>query len=143
MSDADPTNPKRPLSLTLVAWYLIGSALFAVIGIAALYGSPLLPKATSRIPVPLALQWVVAGAQIVISIVSGVAILRRREWGRHLYGWSAGAMLVYDFLVSPARATNIISLLLYALVIFFLFRGPATRWFERGHGEDTLSRIFG
>ena len=57
------------------------------------------PEVESR-PTELAFHLAAEGLTAVLLIVAGVALLRRRPWGRWIYAVASG-MLVYTAIVSP------------------------------------------
>ncbi len=132
---------KRPLSVTIVAAYLMVSAFFAIVGLVVIAENPEIRRAMAQLVGSVTM--LVSTISIVVDGVSAVAILRRREWGRQLWGWWTGAAILFDYLVLPTHWTRFVSFIMYGVVVFVLFRKPASKWFEDVPDDAELSKIFG
>jgi hypothetical protein len=127
---------ERPLSVTIVAWFVI---LSGIISVAAIYASGTPGGRVIGAPsaLPHDAQLAIAGASALVSILCGIFILRGREWARLLYvAWNA-AGLAMGALTAPLASVLLLSLLLLGVITYFLFRGPANIFFGRSWlGDD-------
>lgn len=88
----------------------------------------------SRSVLPVPVQYVMLYVGAAVSIVSGIAMLKGRDWARFLYViWSAIGFVV-GMVTSPMKALMIPSLAFYVILVIFLFRPKASRYF-RGTDE--------
>lgn len=121
----------RPTSLGIVCWLLI--VLGVLGGVSVLWShslatNPKVMALMARSPVPLAAQEAVGLLSCIIEVVAGVLMLRRIAAGRLLYVvWGAFGIL-FALWTSPVTAAAIPGIVIYALIVFFLFRRPASAW---------------
>ena len=132
---------RRPASVTVVAVLLILSAIAGLAGIVlgALNPSHDVVAAELQHRIDALPPRVATGIAVAVSLidfVAGLLLLRRRILGRTLYA-VVGALTLVETAVTvrgvalPAVA---VSLLIYAVFIFLLFRSPSTRWLRHRHG---------
>ena len=108
---------KRPLSITIIGCPYIVTG---VIDFASHF----------KLQHPFQYDIVWVGVISLIAMVCGVYVLRGHNWAR----WLALAWIAFHVILSvfhPLRELAIHSLLL-AVLAFFLFRRPATRYFRAG-----------
>lgn len=121
----------RPTSLGIVCWLLI--VLGVLDGVSVLWShslatNPKVMALMARSPVSLAAQEAVGLLSCIIEVVAGVLMLRRIAAGRLLYVvWGAFGIL-FTLWTSPVTAAAIPGIVIYALIVFFLFRRPASAW---------------
>ena len=66
---------------------------------------------------------------LLVTIISGVAMLKGLNWGRLLYViWSAVGFVI-STITSPIKIAIIPGFLLYLVIVFFLFRPKANQFF--------------
>jgi hypothetical protein len=121
----------RPLSVTIVAWLLIVLGILGAAGLAISYGSPMSQAVMAGSPLSPDLQMGIAIFGLFVSIVSGIFIMLGRDWARLLYvGWGA-AELVLSIATAPITLWLLLSVLFLVAIAYFLFNGPANRFFGR------------
>ena len=122
---------KRPTSISVIAWVLIvigGIGLISTTG-TIMINSPMLRDIMSKSPIPIPIQYVISYFGILIGVISGVAMLKGKNWARLLYiTWNL-INFVIGITISPMKATMIPSLVLFLIVTFFLFRPKANEFF--------------
>ena len=122
----------RPLSVTIVAWFLILSGIASLIDLFLAWNPAAARAVISHGALPLLLfAWSIAAA--LITIVCGLFILKGRNWARLLYVAVSLAGLAVAWLAMPAIWVLIAGALLLAVTAFFLFRGPADNFFGRSY----------
>lgn len=126
----------RPLSVTIVAWYLIITAALGAIGLAMAFANPAAQAYLAASGLSLESQMVLGVVGVIIAALCGFYILRGANWARYLYiGWTllgvAIAMATIGF--TPMM---LVSLAILALVIFLLFRKPANAFFTGAATND-------
>lgn len=121
--------PQRPLSITIIAWFLILSSVWGVYSIWTTQDNPLLQQLAAASPLPPSVQLVLQLINAVTGIIFGAAILKGRDWGR--WGFIAWSLVwtVVAFFISPVKAMVLFALLMTAVFAFFLYRKPANAWF--------------
>lgn len=123
---------KRPTSISVIAWILIvigGIGLISTTG-TIMINSPMLRDIMSKSPIPIPIQYVISYFGILIGIISGVAMLKGKNWARWLYiTWNL-INFVIGITISPMKAAMIPSVVLFLIVTFFLFRPKANEFFS-------------
>jgi len=121
---------KRPKSVTVIAWIVIGWGILALPATFLL----LTPEAQSlmqRSPIPLPIQYAMQVSGGLVSIVTGIVMLKGLNWGRLFYViWNA-VTLVIVLATAPAKAGVVPGLLLFLVVAFVLFRPAANEYFAK------------
>ena len=121
----------RPTSVTVIAWLLVvGGAIKLLWTLTFLYDSTVeeLMARNSSLPVPV--QYFDMYASLLMAIVSGIAMLKGQNWARMLYvTWSLIGLLLL-FTTSPMRPIVILAPVPTLIIVFFLFRPDANRYFR-------------
>jgi hypothetical protein len=121
---------KRPLSLTIIAWFLIIFSLLGLYGVATMGSNPQAMKMIEQMHMSLRVQqiWGVAGA--IVNLICAYGILKGQPWSRVLYVVWGLIGVVVGFVISPMKIFVVISLVVLVVVGFFLFREAADDWFS-------------
>jgi hypothetical protein len=120
---------QRPISLTIIGWLLILFAVFGLIGQFAAQDNPVAQQVLAESPLPASVHMVVGIIGALVSFASGYGILKGLGWSRYLYvGWSIVALL-FALATTPFTSVLLISVLIVAIIAFFLFRPAANAWF--------------
>ena len=150
-------SKKRPKSVTLIACILIAASLYyfanAIVepNFRRLPGNMLKSDGISSVAVSkvLALFWLIVSG--VVGVVSGIAILKRLNWGRLLWLCympisiiSYNILLIAEFRFLEAGflkavyliLVNIVAIGFYAIVIAFLTRPASLAFFNHGNSEE-------
>jgi hypothetical protein len=123
-----PMN-ERPLSVTIIAWLLIVFAALSAVTIPFSLGNPMARELMAKSMVPIPAQYFMIFAGLLVSILSGIFMLKGANWARMLYIiWSALGFL-FSLITSPAKLVIIPGFLVYLIVVFFLLRPKATAFF--------------
>jgi len=127
---------QRPTPVTIVGWILIIMSVFSLVGATLSFNSPMTRELMSLSSVPIPVQYVLAYVGLLLTTLSGVMILRGRNWGRWLYvGWTVFGSL-FGLVTSPMKTAMIPGIVIFLLFTFFLFRPRANAYFG---GEPTVS----
>jgi len=120
---------KRPLSLTIIAWFLLISALFSIYSVATVKSNPIAMKMIEQMHVSLLFQQVMSGFGFIVLVACAYGIFKGQPWSRVLYtGWGIIGGIV-GFITSPMKLVMLFGLLFFAVIVFFLFRPAANGWF--------------
>jgi hypothetical protein len=121
---------KRPLSLTIIAWFLIIFSLLGLYGVATMGSNPQAMKMIEQMHMSLRVQqiWGVAGA--IVNLICAYGILKGQPWSRVLYVVWGLIGVVVGFVISPMKIFVVISLVVLVVDGFFLFREAADDWFS-------------
>jgi uncharacterized membrane protein YfcA len=121
--------PQRPLSITIIAWFLILSSVWGVFSIWTTRNDPLVQQMAAASPVPASMQLASQFITTILTIIFGIGMLKGRNWGR--WGFIILSLLgaALAFLISSSVAIALVSLLMTSVFAFFLFRKPANEWF--------------
>lgn len=120
---------KRPLSVTIIAWLLIISSVMSVFTYWSSFNDPVVQQIMAQSPFSPTTQMIFTIANVVLTLIIGVAILKRQNWARYAYVVIGAIGIVIAFISSPVKSVVLISVIFLALVAFFLFRKPANEWF--------------
>ena len=131
---------ERPLSVTIIAWLIIASGLLSAREL-FVPGTPVERMLMAETILPGTAQWTLSAVGVLVSILCGAFMLRGHEWSRLLYvGWNSIGLMI-GALVAPWPSMLLISALLLTVIAFFLFRGPANRYFGRSWlGDEEPAR---
>ena len=121
---------KRPISVSIIAWYLIVTSGIGLIAITVSINNPIAEELMAKNLLPIPLQYIMGYVGLLISIVAGIAMLNRQNWARLLYvAWNAIGFVIM-MLTSPTKALMIPGLVVFAVITFFLFRPKANEYFS-------------
>lgn len=121
---------KRPVSLSIISGWLIISAVLALAVNLISRTNPKVMEVMSKnpIPIPVQIAWVYTG--IVVSFVSGIALIKRQNWARFLYVVWSGVSLAVSFVTSPVKAASLPGVIFFGIIVFFLFQPSVERYFQ-------------
>lgn len=121
---------KRPLSLTIIAWFLIVLTLFGLVGVATMGSNAAAMKALDEMHMSLRFEqaWGVLGA--IVNLACAYGILKGQPWSRVLYVVWAIIGLVVGFYISPMKYVLVLSLIFLIVISIFLFSAKANDWFS-------------
>jgi len=121
---------KRPLSLTIIAWFLIITSLFALYSAATMGSNPVAMKMIEQMHMSLRVQQAFSATGAVVNIICAYGILKGMPWSRVLYVvWSVIGIAV-GLYISPMKILVALGLLFLVVISFFLFRDAANEWFQ-------------
>lgn len=128
---------KRPLSISIIAWILIvlsGLSVFSTVYMMA-SNNPTMKSAMelSKLPVPVQYASMIIG--IIIGISCGIGMLKGLNWSRMIYAVWAIFSMILGLVTSPMKVSMIPSLIIFAVILFFLFRPAATEWFTGSQSQ--------
>jgi hypothetical protein len=122
---------QRPVSLTIIAWFLIVSAVISAFSSLSMGSNPMAAKILAQSPLPMSAHIAFALVGALLTLVCGYGILKGYDWSRWLYiGWSVLGF-VFSFLTVPIISVIVIGVFFFLVIAFFLFRPAANKWFER------------
>lgn len=132
---------KRPTSVTVIAWILIVLGGISILTTTAAINNPAALEVMGKSPLPVGAQFAMTYFGLVIMVVSGIAMLKARNWGRLLYViWTAASFGIGVF-TTPVKAAMIPGLVVFVIACFFLFRPKANQYFATpespGGPQDT------
>jgi len=90
--------------------------------------------AKSLLPIPV--QYMMMYVGFFINVVTGIAMLRAQNWARFLYVIWGVIGFVIGLATSPMKAAMIPSLVVFAVISFFLFRPKANEYFSPRETTD-------
>ena len=120
----------RPVSVTVVGWWLIVTSLLGVYSSLTINSNPFAVEMASRGPIPLEVQQIFGMVNGFVLAICGIVILKGRTWARALFlGWSAIGFLFGIFIVGILLAL-LFSMISVGMIMFFLCRQRANEWFS-------------
>ena len=119
----------RPTSITVISWILIVTGSITLITTAATLNNPVVKELMGRNPIPISIQYAMLYGGLLVTIISGFAMLRGHNWGRLLYViWSAVGSVI-GLATTPMKMAILPGLVFYVVIVFFLFRPKANQFF--------------
>lgn len=120
---------QRPLSVSIIGWFLVIMYSLSFISVFSMFspqGQELLAVLGQSVLFAVT-SVIVCG---VIGLVSGIAILKGRNWGRILYAVFIPLLIILTCLINGFDIRLITTLLFYAVFMFFLTRAKANEFFK-------------
>ena len=113
---------QRPRSITIISWF------FLIFGSIALISGLLPPDSLTL--AQLKGHWMVHLSRL-LSIVAGLFMLRGHNWAR----WLLVAWIAFHIILSALHSALqlLIHVAIFTVILFFLFRRPASEYFLRFH----------
>ncbi|MFH1440926.1 MAG: hypothetical protein ABIH18_02630 [Candidatus Omnitrophota bacterium] len=122
---------ERPKSITVIAWILIVAGTISVFTSLSSLNNLMVKEIMSKSPLPVSLQYAMMYIGLAIMVVSGIGMLKGQGWARLLYVvWGAIGFLV-GLLTSPMKVAMIPGLIVFAIVVFFLYRPASNQYFTK------------
>lgn len=127
----------RPLSLSIIGWFLVVTGALGVVGTLMVTRNPMAMRIYEQSPLPLSVHIGIGLAGTVITVLSGYGILKGLGWSRFLYvGWSLIGFVI-SFLTIPVTSLLVLGIAFFAVIVFLLFRPAANAWFAAAaRGSD-------
>jgi hypothetical protein len=120
---------KRPLSLTIIGWFLVITAIFGLYAALTMASNPVAMRMLEEMHTSLRFQQAMGVVGTIIALACAYGIFKGLPWSRVLYvGWGIVGLII-GFFTSPMKSVLILSLVFLAVIGFFLFRPVADRWF--------------
>lgn len=122
---------KRPISVTVIAWFFIVGGAISLITTPASLSNTMVKELMAKSPLPLSIQYAMTYIGYLISIASGIGMLKRQNWARFLYVEGVAIVSLISLFTSPAKVMLIPSLIFCVIIIFFIFRPVANQYFSK------------
>ncbi len=125
----------RPISITIISWFLIITSLMSVVSTILTYNNPQVHKIMELSSIPIIAQYIFMILGIAITLFCGFLLLKAKNVGRVLYvGWGI-ASLVIGLIISPAKAMLIPGVVFFVIITIFLYRPNANEYFSSNQRE--------
>lgn len=122
---------QRPVSLTIIAWFLIVTAIISAFSSLSMGSNPMAAKLLAQSPLPISAHIAFALVGALVTLACGYGILKGYDWSRWLYiGWSVIGF-VFSFVTVPIISIIVLGIFFFIVIAFFLFRPAANKWFRR------------
>ena len=119
----------RPLSLTIIGWWMVIGSLFGLYATLTMRSNALAMRMIEQMHLSVAFQQAVGAVGCVIGLACAYGLFKAQPWSRVLYvGWGIVGMVISLF-TSPFKSVLIIGVVITAAIAFFLFRPVADRYF--------------
>ncbi len=124
---------KRPLSITILAWFFIVTGVVTIILHTLLIRDEHQMKLLNeQILLPVWIQISIGYIGAIIGVIGGIGLIKGKNWARIIYVvWGLGVVLFYLEIPSIPLNPFINFLVIYAVVMFFLFRPKANNYFKQ------------
>ena len=136
------TAVKRPLEVTIVAWFMLVAVVVKLFSYTVLILSSEVQETffalgfheskQALVKFPLSIHFVVSGIGCIVFLAAGVGLLRARHWGRITFGLWSGWALLFAFLTTGSLGYVTPKLLVYIVMMAILFSPRANSYFRTG-----------
>lgn len=128
----------RPRSVTIICWILIITGGISLVTTMRNLNDLAFRAFRAGSLLPLNVEYHIMRAGLLVTILCGIAMLKRQNWARFLYvGWGV-VNFVIALAASPMKAFMIPNLVVFVVIAFFLFGPKANEYFREaptaGHG---------
>ncbi len=104
--------------------------IFAVFGTSANLKDPQVIEYMRQSPLPLSLQYAILAVGVMIMTISGLGILKGKNWARLLYaGWGLFSFLM-SLAIGTMQTSMIPGLIFFLVIAYFLFGQDAHSYFS-------------
>lgn len=125
---------KRPLFVTVLAWFLIAASVLSALAMLLTRHNPEMQEIIRHIPFPIGIYTPAFCPEQVLNIIAGAAMLRAKNWGRWLYVLYGTAGTAFNLAVSPDQPMLLYGVVLFACIVYFLFRSRTHFYFQTSGG---------
>ncbi|MBF0804376.1 MULTISPECIES: hypothetical protein [Neisseria] len=126
---------KRPLFVTVLAWFLIVSSALCTLAMLATGHNPEMQEIICHIPFPIGIYtYTAAYSGSMLNTLAGTAMLHAKNWGRWLYVAYGTAGIIFNLSVSPNQPMLLYGVVLFACIVYFLFRSRTHFYFQTSGG---------
>jgi hypothetical protein len=120
---------KRPLPVTIIAWFLIVTSLFGLFSALTLPSNPAAKEMLASSPLSPGMHQAIGAISAAIAIACAVGMLKGLNWSRYAYVAVAVLGLLLNLATMRVTTFIVVGLLFIAVIAFFLFRSDANAWF--------------
>lgn len=121
----------RPLSVAIIGWVLLVFGLYLLIVNLLTFNNSEIKDMMANSPMPMALQYALMYCGTLILIISGIGILKGKNWARWLYTIWGIIGIIISVVTTPINMMMIPGVLFFLIIVFFLFRRKANEFFSK------------
>ncbi|MFC1885371.1 hypothetical protein ACFL2O_11455 [Thermodesulfobacteriota bacterium] len=121
---------QRPISVTIVAWALIVIAVISLLVSPFSLRNPAAKQMMNRSPLPIVLQYTLMFLGLFITLLSGIAILKGKNWARFLYIIWGVISFGIGITISPVKPALIPGVVIFIVVSICLLLPNANEYFK-------------
>lgn len=121
----------RPTSITVVCWILIVTGGISLVTTTIMIGNPMVKEMMGHSMVPASIQYLLMYVGLTVSVVSGIMMLKGQNLARLLYAIWGVFGFGFSLVTAPMKAAMIPGLVIFAIIVFFLFRPAANEYFGK------------
>jgi hypothetical protein len=119
----------RPLSVTIVGWWLVVTSLLGVYSSATMHTDPQAVQLLSSSAVPLQAQEIFGMINGFVLALCGVAVLKGVSWARLAFLFWSLVGFVFGVFTIGLLLSALFSGVAVGVIMFFLSRPRANEWF--------------
>jgi hypothetical protein len=121
---------ERPISVTIIAWFLIVAGVISVFTTLSTLNNPMVEELMSKSLLPVPLQYAMMYIALAVSVICGIGMLKGQGWARLLYViWGIIGFLV-GFVTSPMKVAIIPGLIVFVIIVLLLYRPASNQYFS-------------
>lgn len=123
----------RPRSVSIISWIIIilgCSALYNVVRMPEIFSKPEYQKLAEVTGESLGVSMLITSISGILFLASGIAMLKGFNWGRLLYLWGVGIMVLFNIITRGFSPLVIPSIIIYIIFFIFLTRSAVSEFFK-------------
>jgi hypothetical protein len=121
----------RPISIAIIAWFMIVSSIYyLIVSMVTMYNpAPQTRALMEQSVMPIPLQYGILFMGLAITLVSGIAILKRQNWARFLYVIWGTVGAIVGLIISPTKIAMVSGIVFLIVAAIILFRPKVNDYF--------------
>jgi len=123
----------RPKSVSIISWIIIVlgfSALYNVMRMPQIFSKPEYQKLAEATGESLGVSILISSICGILGLISGVAMLKGFNWGRLVYLWGYGIIVLFNIITRGFSLLVLPSIIIFAVFLIFLTRPAASEFFK-------------
>lgn len=121
---------KRPLQVTIVAWFLMVTGAISLITTTMMMGNTMVQELMAKSPLPRGIQYGMAYTGLLVAVTSGYFMLEGRRWARTVYVTWGAIGFITSLITSPMKWALIPGLVVFAVIVTLLFLPDSNAFFS-------------
>lgn len=127
---------KRPIYVTIIAWFLIVIGIASMILTPLTYLNPTAQELAKVSHIPLHIRLMINFITAAFYFISGVGLLKAQNWARYLYIITQIIVLVLGVVTVSKQIVMLLpDIILFFVITFFLFRPNANHYFTKSKNK--------
>lgn len=123
----------RPKSVSIISWIIIVlgfSTLYSAMRMPEIFSKPEYQKLAEITGWSLGFSILITSIVGILSLISGIAMLKGLNWGRLLYLWGYGITVLFNIITRGFSLLALPGIIIFTVFLIFLTRPAASEFFK-------------